>query len=57
MEAVATTLVIEEESGISRGLYHPHNGYWAGDFSDTPFTTPTYPTGELHAPGTGRRPS
>jgi hypothetical protein len=30
---MATALVIEEETGTSRGLYHPHNGYYAGDFS------------------------
>ena len=32
---MATALVIEEETGTSRGLYHPHNGYYAGDFSQT----------------------
>jgi len=29
---MAQALVIEEESGISRGFVHPHNGYYAGDF-------------------------
>ena len=33
---MATQLVIEEETGTSLGLYHPHNGYYAGDFSRTP---------------------
>ena len=41
---MTTPLVIEEESGTSRGLYHPHNGYYAGDFSRTPQTrTPFRP--------------
>jgi hypothetical protein len=30
---MATSLVIEEESGIYTGSVHPHNGYYAGDFS------------------------
>ena len=29
---MARSLVIEEESGTSRGFLHPHNGYYAGDF-------------------------
>lgn len=32
---MATALIIEEQTGTSRGLYHPHNGYYAGDFSQT----------------------
>ena len=32
---MAHSLVIEEESGTSRGWVHPHNGYYAGDFSST----------------------
>lgn len=30
---MATSLVIEEESGTYTGYLHPHNGYYAGDFS------------------------
>ena len=30
---MARALVIEEESGTCRGWVHPHNGYYAGDFS------------------------
>jgi hypothetical protein len=30
---MAQALVIEEESGTYRGHVHPHNGYYAGDFS------------------------
>ena len=30
---MARSLVIEEESGTCRGWTHPHNGYYAGDFS------------------------
>lgn len=31
---MARALVIEEESGTYRGHVHPHNGYYAGDFSN-----------------------
>jgi hypothetical protein len=30
---MARGLVIEEESGTYTGRMHPHNGYYAGDFS------------------------
>jgi hypothetical protein len=30
---MARALVIEEESGTTRATRHPHNGYYAGDFS------------------------
>ena len=30
---MARSLFIEEESGVSTGRVHPHNGYYAGDFS------------------------
>jgi hypothetical protein len=30
---MTTSLLIEEESGTSTGWSHPHNGYYAGDFS------------------------
>jgi hypothetical protein len=40
---MATALIIEEEIGTSRGQYHPHNGYYAGDFS------------QASQPRTGRR--
>ena len=30
---MAASLVIEEESGTFSGSAHPHNGYYAGDFS------------------------
>jgi hypothetical protein len=29
---MAASLITEEESGVSRGNWHPHNGYYAGDF-------------------------
>ena len=35
---MAACIPIEQESGISRGRTHPHNGYYAGDFS-TRWTT------------------
>jgi hypothetical protein len=31
---MARALVIEEESGTTRATVHPHNGYYAGDFSN-----------------------
>jgi|tagenome__1003787_1003787.scaffolds.fasta_scaffold20889623_2 hypothetical protein len=30
---MARALVLEEESGTCRGWLHPHNGYYAGNFS------------------------
>ena len=31
---MAKSLVIEEESGTCTGTPHPHNGYYAGDFTN-----------------------
>lgn len=39
---MARSLVIEEQRGTSRGHVHPHDGYYAGDFS-----IPTVPLGHL----------
>ena len=34
---MATSLIVEEESGTYREHdEHPHNGYFAGDFSEKP---------------------
>ena len=34
---MAVSMLIEEESGTYTALFrHPHNGYYAGDFSQTP---------------------
>ena len=30
---MAASIFIEEESGTYTGRVHPHNGYYAGDFS------------------------
>lgn len=30
---MAQALIVEEESGTCQGWVHPHNGYYAGDFS------------------------
>jgi hypothetical protein len=35
-----TSLVIEDERGVFTKTPHPHNGYYAGDFSTTPVATP-----------------
>jgi hypothetical protein len=32
-------LAVEQESGVSTGRVHAHNGYWAGDFP-TPESLP-----------------
>ena len=34
---MAASRIIEEETGTWSGLRHKHNGYYAGDFSDSPF--------------------
>lgn len=37
--------VIEEETGTyAPRSRHPHNGYYAGDFSSVPFQRPDLPT-------------
>ena len=33
---MAASMIIEEESGTWTGWLHPHNGYYAGDFTDVP---------------------
>jgi hypothetical protein len=34
---MAASLIIEQESGTYTARFrHPHNGYYAGDFSQTP---------------------
>jgi hypothetical protein len=30
---MAATIFVEVETGTCSGLVHPHNGYYAGDFS------------------------
>lgn len=32
---MAARIALEEESGTSRDSGHPHNGYYAGDFSQS----------------------
>jgi hypothetical protein len=36
VDDMAASLIIEEESGTWTGWIHPHDGYYAGDFSDVP---------------------
>lgn len=33
---MAAEIYVEEEHGFSTGWLHPHNGYYAGDFSQRP---------------------
>ena len=40
---MAAYIPVEQESGTSRGRVHPHNGYYAGDFSSR-WTTSRTPT-------------
>ena len=39
---MAKQRILEEESGVSTSIHpcHPHNGYYAGDFTDVPFRNP-----------------
>ena len=37
---MSKTLTIEEESGTFSRTWHPHNGYYAGDFSTVPMPLP-----------------
>ena len=40
---MAASRFIEEESGTYTSRYrHPHNGYYAGDFSQMPVTVPDW---------------
>ena len=44
---MASSRIIEEESGTSYArTHHPHNGYYAGDFSDQPLRLLTYRNGQ-----------
>jgi hypothetical protein len=44
---MATALVIEEERGTWNGHLHPHNGYFAGNFSRMSDTVPPAPARPL----------
>jgi hypothetical protein len=41
VNTMAASIVIEEESGTYSGRVHPHNGYYAGDFTTRPYVEPT----------------
>jgi hypothetical protein len=44
---MASSRIIEEESGTYSGRpHHPHNGYYAGDFSNQPLRLLTYTDGQ-----------
>jgi hypothetical protein len=40
---MAASLIIEHDSGTWTGRIHPHNGYYAGNFSDLPLPTHSEP--------------
>ena len=48
---MARALVVEEESGTTRAVRHPHNGYYAGDFSTSHQAEPTAATAVAVATG------
>jgi hypothetical protein len=50
---MARALVIEEESGACSGFLHPHNGYYAGDFTQATVVPASSLGLELAAPQTG----
>ncbi len=37
---MAATIFVEVESGTCSGRVHPHNGYYAGDFSTQRYDAP-----------------
>jgi hypothetical protein len=50
---MAASIVVEAESGTYVGHLHPHNGYYAGDFSSSRYAGPA-PSGPGPRPVTGR---
>lgn len=56
---MAASLIIEEEAGVCTGRIHPHNGYYAGDFSARPafatFAAPAFPLDAATADRSRRR--
>lgn len=40
---MAASIFVEQESGTSSGWIHPHNGYYAGDFSTPESPEPETP--------------
>ncbi|HEU5046166.1 MAG TPA: hypothetical protein VFT75_18745 [Nocardioidaceae bacterium] len=45
---MAAEIFIETEHGICTGWRHPHNGYYAGDFSERPTRQRTQPLATLN---------
>ncbi|MFG1812207.1 hypothetical protein ACGFIF_00460 [Kribbella sp. NPDC049174] len=39
MDDMAASAILEIDSGTWTGSTHPHNGYYAGNFSDVPSPT------------------
>jgi hypothetical protein len=37
---MAASIAVEMESGVSAGRLHPHNGYYAGDFTNPQYVAP-----------------
>ena len=37
---MAASILVEQESGVSTGRVHSHNGYYAGDFTSTTYVAP-----------------
>jgi hypothetical protein len=47
---MAATIFVEVESGTCSGRVHPHNGYYAGDFSTQRYHAPDAPQRGSSAP-------
>jgi hypothetical protein len=52
---MAASIAIEEELGTCTGFAHPHNGYYAGDFSRADATTGAQVLSILVRPQRGSR--
>jgi hypothetical protein len=50
---MAASLNFEEEHGTYTGTLHPHNGYYAGDFSARPLPTWNQLAALYRSPGQG----
>jgi hypothetical protein len=57
MTSMAASLNFEEEHGIYTGTPHPHNGYYAGDFSAHRFLTQDQLAALYRSPGPGIPPT
>jgi hypothetical protein len=50
VNTMAASIPIEQESGMAVGRVHPHNGYYAGDFTSARHAPPPAPGTDPRAP-------